>query len=90
MNKVKKSTEPSKGEIIIYKAKDNKIKIEVKLEQETVWLSQKQIANLFNTERSVITKHLRNIFVTKELEQNSVCAKIAHRRRIVDALCKFF
>ena len=69
---------PSKGEIIIYRTKGKKIQLEVKLEQETVWLSQKQIATLFKTERSVITKHLQNIFKDKELAQNSVCAKIAH------------
>jgi len=68
----------SKGEIVIYRTKDKRIQLEVKLEQETVWLSQKQIAALFKTERSVITKHLKNIFKGKELEQNSVCAKIAH------------
>ncbi len=69
---------PAKGEIVIYRTKDKKIQLEVKLEQETVWLTQKQIATLFKTERSVITKHLRNIFKDRELEQHSVCAKIAH------------
>lgn len=69
---------PSKGEIAIYRTKDKKVHLEVKLEHETVWLTQKQIAVLFKIERSVITKHLRNIFRHKELEQNSVCAKIAH------------
>ena len=69
---------PSRGEIVIYQAKDKKIRLEVRLDRETVWLTQKQIAGLFKTERSVITKHLRNIFNSKELEQDSVCAKIAH------------
>jgi prophage maintenance system killer protein len=69
---------PSKGEIVIYRAKDKKIQLEVKLEQETGWLTQKQIAILFKIDRSVISKHLRNIFIDRELEQNSVCAKIAH------------
>jgi len=67
-----------KGEIIIYQTKDKKIQLEVTLEQETVWLTQKQIATLFKIERSVITKHLSNVFKDKELEQSSVCAKIAH------------
>ncbi len=62
---------PSKGEIIIYRAKDKKIQLEVKLEQETVWLSQEQIAKLFTTERSVITKHLGNIFRSNELDEKS-------------------
>lgn len=62
---------PSKGEIIIYRTKDKKIQLEVKLEQETVWLSQEQIAKLFKTERSVITKHLANIFSSNELDEKS-------------------
>ena len=69
---------PPKGEIVIYRTKDNEIRLEVKLEQETVWLMQKQIATLFKIERSVITKHLQSIFKNKELKQNAVCAKIAH------------
>lgn len=67
---------PSKGEIIIYKAKDRKIQLEVKLEQETVWLSQEQIASLFKTERSVITKHLGNIFRSNELDEKSNVQKL--------------
>lgn len=69
---------PSKGEIVLYQTKDKKIHLEVRLEQETVWLTQKQIADLFKIERSVITKHLHNIFKNNELNKNSVCAKIAH------------
>jgi prophage maintenance system killer protein len=68
----------SKGEIVIYQAKDKQVQLEVKLEQETVWLSQKQISALFDVDRTVITKHLNNIFGSKELEKNSVCAKFAH------------
>ena len=75
---VKHQEETAKGEIVIYQAKDKKIRLEVKLEQDTVWLSQKQIARLFGVERSVATKHLRNIFNSKELDENLVCAKIAH------------
>lgn len=62
---------PSKGEIVIYQTKDKKIQLEVKLEQGTVWLSQEQIAKLFKTERSVITKHLGNIFRSNELDEKS-------------------
>lgn len=78
MKKPKKNKIPGKGQIVIYQTKDKKVKLEVKLEQETVWLTQRQIAELFITERSVITKHLRNIFRSKELEEKAVCAKIAH------------
>jgi len=64
-------------QIVIYKAKDE-IKLEVKLEKETVWLTQKQIAHLFQIDRSVVTKHVRNILKDKELERKSVCAIFAH------------
>jgi hypothetical protein len=65
----------SKGQVIVYKNN-----VEVRLEQETVWLTQKQMAELFDTERSVITKHLRNIFESKELGEKSNVQKmhIAH------------
>jgi len=68
----------NKGEIIIYRTKDGKTELEVKLKQETIWLTQKQIAKLFRSERSVITKHLRNIFFSNELDEDSVCAIFAH------------
>ena len=64
------------SDISIYKT-DNGV-IEVRLAQETVWLSQEQISELFGRERSVITKHLRNVFTEGELERDSVCAKFAH------------
>lgn len=70
MKKKKKSDFP-KGEIVIYKTKDGQAKLEVSLREETVWLTQKQIADLFNTERSVITKHINNVFKTGELEEKS-------------------
>ncbi len=69
---------PSKGEIAIYQTKDKKVRLEVKLQEKTVWLTQKWIAKLFQIDRSVITKHLRNIFKSKELDKKSVCAKFAH------------
>ena len=52
-----KSKETSKGRVILYRNK-----VEVKLNKETVWLTQKLMAELFDTERSVITKHIHNIF----------------------------
>ncbi|MFH1252425.1 MAG: RhuM family protein, partial [bacterium] len=67
-----------KGSIIIYQPENNIPALEVRLEEETVWLSQKQISQLFETERSVITKHINNVFNTGELRKNSVCAKFAH------------
>ncbi|MFA6600225.1 MAG: RhuM family protein [Candidatus Omnitrophota bacterium] len=61
------------GEVVLYKNR-----LEVHLKAETVWLTQKDMAELFHIERSVITKHIRNIFNTKELNKSSVCANFAH------------
>ncbi len=66
------------GEILLYNAPDGTVRLDVRLERETIWLSQKQMALLFATERSVITKHLGNIFQAGELERDSVCANFAH------------
>ena len=65
-------------EIVIYKDKDGKINLEAKLEKETIWLTQAQIALLFGTERPAITKHLANIFKSGELKFNSVSSKMEH------------
>jgi hypothetical protein len=76
-----KNEEFKKGETVIYKAKGGPL-IDVHLQQESVWLTQKQMSELFETERSVITKHLRNILKTKELEEKSVCAIFAHTAEV--------
>ena len=67
----------NKGEIVLYQP-DNSLTLEVRLEFETVWLSQGQIAQLFGTKRPAITKHLSNIFVSGELVENSVCSILEH------------
>jgi hypothetical protein len=67
-----------RGEIVLYQAPDGAVELDVRMEQDTVWLSQKQMADIFVTERSVITKHLRNILKEGELEGESVCAFFAH------------
>ena len=67
-----------KGEIVIYTAPDGRASKYVRLEKETIWLTQKQMAGIFETERSVITKHINNLLKTKELQRDSVCAKFAH------------
>lgn len=64
--------------IEIYKGSDNKTHVEVKFENETVWLSQAQITELFNRDRTVITRHINNIFKEGELEEKLVCANFAH------------
>jgi len=66
------------NEILLYTTADGKVKVEIYLQNETIWLSQQKIADLFVVDRTVITKHLKNIFDTNELDPNSVCAKIAH------------
>ena len=66
-----------KGEIIIYKTSQNEVELKVKLEQETVWLSLDQLAILFDRDKSVISRHIKNIFQEEELEQNSVVANFA-------------
>ncbi|RDU57924.1 virulence RhuM family protein [Helicobacter sp. MIT 99-5507] len=64
--------------IIIYQDSTNTPAISIKLENETLWLTQRQIAELFDKDRSVITKHIKNIFEEGELVENLVCAKFAH------------
>lgn len=68
----------NKGEIIIYQTSDGKTKLDVKLENETVWLSQEQIAELFGTKRPAITKHLSNIYQSEELDEDSTCSILEH------------
>ena len=58
------------GEIILYQP-DEAVRLEVRLEDETVWLTQAQIAELFQRDRTVITKHINNVFKEKELEEKS-------------------
>lgn len=58
------------GEIILYQP-DESVKLEVRMENETVWLTQAQIAELFERDRTVITKHINNVFKEKELEEKS-------------------
>jgi hypothetical protein len=72
------SVELLENQLTLYRSLDGSVQLEVKLEKDTIWLTQKQMANLFQTERSVIGKHLGNVFSTGELDKNSVCAKFAH------------
>lgn len=70
-------SQKSQSEIILYQSQDGSTKIDVVLENETVWLSQDQMAKLFQTDRTSITKHIKNIFETKELDQKITSAKFA-------------
>ena len=68
----------NKGDIVIYKTKDGQSAIDVRLENDSVWLNQKQIAQVFDTKRPAITKHLSNIFKSKELDEKSVSSILEH------------
>ena len=63
---------------LMYTGSDGKVNVEVCIQDETVWLTQKTLAELFGKDRSVITKHLKSIFEGGELVQSSVCANFAH------------
>jgi len=65
------------NEIIIYQTEDGQTQIDVRMENETVWLTQAQMAELFNTDRTSIVRHINNIYKTEELEREATCAKIA-------------
>lgn len=67
----------NRGNIVIFQTKDGKTSIDVKLENETVWLTLNQIAELFSRDKSVISRHISNVFSEEELERNSVVAKNA-------------
>lgn len=73
MEEFKKHT----GEIIIYQP-DEETSLEVRLDDETVWLTQEQIAKLFGVKRPAVTKHIRNIYDSAELEETSVCSILEH------------
>ena len=69
--------ESNKGEIVMYQP-DETIRLEVRMEGETVWLSQAQMAELFGTKRPAITKHLNNIYKCGELKEESTCSILEH------------
>ena len=67
----------NRGKIVIYQTKDGKTSIDVKLENETVWLTLSQITELFDRDKSVVSRHISNVFREGELDRNSVVAKNA-------------
>ena len=71
------SIESNKGEIVMYQP-DETIRLEVRMGEDTVWLTQQQMADLFDKDRTVIGRHIRNIYKEEELERNITCAKFAH------------
>ena len=68
----------SNNQIVIYQSEDGKTQVDVRMENETVWLTQQQIAELFGTKRPAITKHLKNIYASEELDENSTCSILEH------------
>jgi len=66
------------NELIIFQSDDGQVSLEVLYENDNVWLPQKKIAELYGVDRSVVTKHLKNIFSDNELDETSVCANYAH------------
>ena len=68
----------TENDIVFYKKNNGDTNIELLINGETLWVSQKTMAQIFEIDRTVITKHLKNIFSDGELEKNQVCAKFAH------------
>lgn len=86
-----------KGEILIYQSTEGDLKIDVRLEDDTVWLTQSQMAVLFGKGRSTITEHIGNIFKEGELEETLVCRNFRHttpdgaiagKTQNTDVICK--
>ena len=68
---------PGGGEFLFYQSDDGRIRLQVRLEAESVWLTQAQLSELFQRERSVLTKHIRNVFEEGKLVEQAVCASFA-------------
>jgi hypothetical protein len=65
-----------KDEIILYQAEENSVHIEVRVEGETIWLTQSQIVELFNSSKANVSEHIKNIFITGELKEDVTVRKI--------------
>ena len=76
-----KKNNPSESgfnEILLYTTPNGNVKVEIYLQNETIWLTQQKIADLFGVDRTVVTKHIGNIFKSGELDEQLVCANFAH------------
>lgn len=74
----KKIVKKMNNQVEIFQSNDGKTQINVKFEQETVWLNKEQMGILFGRDRTVINKHINNIFTEKELDKKVVSAFFAH------------
>jgi len=72
----KKNKPFNRGEIIIYQTSEKEVELQVRFEEETVWLRQDEIAKLYGKERSVVTKHINKIFADKEVAKKSNVQKM--------------
>ena len=75
---MKENKSNNHGEIILYQTPDDQTALEVRFHEETIWLTQNQIAELFGTKRPAITKHLANIYKSGELVENTTCSILEH------------
>ena len=76
MNNVVAATSPG-GEVVVYEAPDGEVRVDVRFDRETVWLTQQQMAELFGRDRSVVNRHIRNAFREGELDPEATSAKFA-------------
>ena len=70
-----------KNQLVLFKSKDGQVSLPVTLERETVWLSQRQMADLFGKDRTVVGRHIRNAIEEGEVDEKVVCANFAHTTR---------
>ena len=78
MAKIQSTTKDGFNEILLYTTPNGKVKVEIYLQNETIWLTQQKIADLFGVQRPAITKHLKNIFETGELKEKVVSSILEH------------
>ena len=72
------------NEIVLFESKDGKVSLPVKIDTDTVWLTQAQIAQLFGKDRTVIGRHIRNAISDREIDPTTMCAKFAHMGKDAD------
>ncbi len=78
---------PTPSDVLLYQSSDGQIRLDVQLEHDTVWLTQALMSELSVRERAIITKHLRNIFQSNELNEKAMCKKCIFQ--LLTALLRF-